>query len=227
MADVGIACAVGFVCFLAVSSCILLVRHPRDPSELPHARELIKCLRIVSGSFVVLLIPLFWEAAEDRPPLIKPLTSFGNGSSWNFGWGRPVGHFVLAFMGLFVDSHPALRASCMVGMMQAIVFDTLSSYDLGTQIDCVESGRCALPLDHTILGLRLLRIRDLASVAVATLALLLVNLLNLMIGHCRTRYTFRQLHTGDLNRVAVMRIELAKRNTTQWAGVHRSQKNNA
>ncbi|CAM9123061.1 unnamed protein product [Hapterophycus canaliculatus] len=141
------------------------------------------------------------------------MTSYGNGSSWNFGWGRPVLHFSFTFMGMFLDSHPMTRLSCIVGIMQAVVLDTLSSYDLGTQIDCVESGRCAVPEHHTLWGLRLLHLRDLTSVTLATWALLLICYLSLVIGMCRTRYTFRQLHAGDHNRVQVMRRELAKRST--------------
>lgn len=211
MTDVGVACTVGFLCFIIISSYIIFYRHLRDTSEVQYLRELVKCLRIISASFIILLIPLFWGVAEYRRPVITPFTSYGNGSSWTFGWGRPVGHFILAFMGMFSDSHPTARVSCLMGMVQAIFLDTLSSYDLGTQIECVESGRCGLPPGHTLLGLQLLRARDLFSLALATSALLFITLLTLAIGMCRTRYTFRQLYTGDLNRVSVMRIELSKR----------------
>lgn len=217
--DVAVACTVGFLGFIIISSYIIFYRHLRDTSELQYLRELVKCLRIISGSFVVLLIPLFWGIAEYSRPVITPFTSYGNGSSWNFGWGRPVGHFIFAFTGMFSDSHPTARVSCFVGMVQAIFLDTLSSYDLGTQIECIESGQCGLPPGYTLLGLQLLRARDLFSLALATSLLLLITLLTLMIGLCRTRYTFRQLYTGDLNRVSVMRMELSKRSMRR-AGVH-------
>ncbi|CBJ30604.1 conserved unknown protein [Ectocarpus siliculosus] len=181
--------------------------------ELSKLQELIVCYRCLSGAFILLLFPLFWVAASEARPVITPITSFGNGSSWNYGWGRPVLHFGLVFVGMFVDTHQAARLSCLVGMMQAIVLDTLSSYALGTQIDCVQSGRCAVPEHTTLSGLRLLQSRDLASVALATWALLLAYYLSLVIGMCRTRYNFRQLHAGDHNRVLVMRRELAKRST--------------
>lgn len=216
--DVAVACTVGFLGFIIISSYIIFYRHLRDTSELQYLRELVKCLRIISGSFVVLLIPLFWGIAEYSRPVITPFTSYGNGSSWNFGWGRPVGHFIFAFTGMFSDSHPTARVSCFVGMVQAIFLDTLSSYDLGTQIECIESGQCGLPPGYTLLGLQLLRARDLFSLALATSLLLLITLLTLMIGLCRTRYTFRQLYTGDLNRVSVMRMELSKRSMRR-AGV--------
>ncbi|CAM9112809.1 unnamed protein product [Pylaiella littoralis] len=86
-------------------------------------------------------------------------------------------------------------------MSQTLVLDTLSSYDLGTMVKCVESSRCAVLEHYTLWGLRLLHTRDLASVVLATWALLLTCYLSLTIGMCRTRYTFRQLHAGDHNRV--------------------------
>ncbi|CAM9200680.1 unnamed protein product, partial [Laminaria digitata] len=149
--------------------------------------------RILSGSFIVLLLPLFWSAAADGHPVITPITSFGNGYSWNFGWARPVAHFALAFIGSFLDFHPVARLSCLVGMAQAVVLDTISSYDLGTQIDCVVSGNCAMPEHYSLWGLRLLNARDLMSVALATWTLLLIAYLSAIIGVCRTQYRFRQL----------------------------------
>lgn len=209
--NAGISCAIGFVLFLASFIYITCCRSKLRRHELPKLQELIICYRIVSGSFVFLLIPLYWVAASAGHPVITPITSYGNGSSWNFGWGRPVLHFGFAFVGMFLDSHPAARLSCVVGMTQALVLDTLSSYDLGTQIECVESGRCAVPEHNTLWGLRLLHVRDLSSVVLATWALILVCYLSLAIGMCRARYSFRQLHAGDHNRVLVMRRELAKR----------------
>lgn len=206
----GISCVLGSALFLASFTYVMCCRS-KLRQELPRLQELITCYRIVTGSFILLLIPLYWGAASDSHPVITPITSYGNGSSWNFGWGRPVLHFGLAFVGMFLDSHPAARLSCVVGMTQAVVLDTLSSYDLGTQIECVDSGRCAVPEHSTLRGLRLLRARDLSSVVLGTWALLLICYLCLVIGICRVRYSFRQLHAGDHNRVLVMRRELAKR----------------
>lgn len=209
--DVVIACVVGGLLFVTTFAYIVCWRHINDASELPNLRALIKCQKIISGCFVLLLIPLLWGAAGDTHPVITPMTSYGNGSSWNFGWGRPVGHFSFAFVGSFVEFHPASRVVCVIGMMQAVFLDTISSYDLGTQIDCVASGNCAVPDRYTLLGLRFLNVRDLASVALGTWALLLAGYLSLAIGACHTRYGFRQLQAGDHNRVAAMRTELRKR----------------
>lgn len=205
-----ISCAIGFALFVVSFGYIMCCRS-KLRRELDRLQELIVCYRIVSGSFIFLLLPLFWEAASNGRPVITPITSYANGSSWNFGWGRPMMHFTLAFVGFFLDYHPAARLSCVVGMTQAMVLDTLSSYDLGTQIDCIESGKCAVPEHHTVWGLRLLRRRDLTSVVLSTWALILIGYVCLVIGVCRTRYTFRQMHAGDHNRVSVMRRELAKR----------------
>lgn len=212
MTNAGVSCSIGFALFLASFAYIMCWRS-NFRQELPTLQELILCYRTVCGCFIFLLIPLYWGAASDGRPVITPITSYGNGSSWNFGWGRPVLHFGFAFVGMFLDSHAAARLSSVVGMTQAVVLDTLSSYDLGTQIECVESGRCAVPEHNTLWGLKLLHARDLSSVALATWALLLICYLCLVIGVCRTRYSFRQLHAGDHNRVLVMRRELAKRST--------------
>lgn len=200
----------GAALFLVTFIHVVCRRHLRDISEIPYIRELIQWERIVTGAFIALLVPLLWNAAVDMSPVTTPMTSVGHGESWNFGWGRPCMHFMLAFVGVFLDYHPAARFSCIFGMAQALVLDTLSSYDLGTMIDCVESGRCALPDGYTIWGLRLLNARDLASVLLATWALLLIGHLSLVIGTCRIRYSFRQLHAGDHNRVGVMRAEISK-----------------
>lgn len=203
----------GVALFLVTFINVVCCRHLRDVSEIPYIRELIKWERIVTGVFIALLLPLIWGAAVDMSPVTTPMTPVGYGKSWNFGWGRPCMHFMLAFVGVFLDYHPVARFSCILGMAQALVLDTLSSYDLGTMIDCVESGRCALPDGHSIWGLKLLNARDLVSVLLATWALLLIGHLSLVIGTCRIRYSFRQLHAGDHNRVAVMRAEIAKQGT--------------
>lgn len=210
--NVGISCVIGLVFFLA-SFVYIWCGRSKARYDLQRIQELIICYRVVCGSFIFLLVPLYWVAASEGRPVITPITSYANGSSWNFGWGRPVLHFGFAFVGMFLDSHPAARLSCVVGMSQALVLDTLSSYDLGTMIECVESGRCGELEYYTLWSLRLLHARDLASVVLVTWALLLTCYLSLAIGMCRTRYTFRQLHAGDHNRVLAMRTELAKRST--------------
>lgn len=211
--DAGIACGLGVLLFVVSYSGIVCPRHVKDVSEIPHLQALVKCHRVLSAIFILLLLPLFWNAAADGHPVITPITSFGNGYSWNFGWARPVAHFAFVFTGSFLDFHPAARLSCLVGMMQAVAFDTLSSYDLGTQIACVASGNCAVPKHYSLLGLRLLNMRDLVSVALGTWGLLTIVYLTAIIGVCSTRYRFRfrQLHAGDHNRVWIMQNELAKR----------------
>lgn len=211
--DVGIAFVVGVGLFLVIFIDVICRRHIRGESELPNVRVFIKFHRVICGSFIALLGPLFWEAAADNHPVISPITSYGNGSSWNFGWGRPVIHFAFVFFGFSLDFHALARLSCVLGMAQAMVLDTLSSYDLGTQIECVKSGRCALPENTSLWDLKLLNARDLTSVALGTCALLLVGYLSLVIGICRVRFSFRQLQGGDRNRVYAMRKELAKRGT--------------
>lgn len=210
MTSAAVSCIIGLVLFVA-SFLYIMVWRSKGREEMPRLQDLIVCYRFVSGTFISLLVPLFWEASSDGRPVITPITSYDSGSSWNFGWGRPVMHFCLAFVGFFLDYHSVARLCCVVGMTLAIVFDTLSSYDLGTQIDCVESGRCALPEYYSLWGLRLLRWRDFTSVVLATWGLILVGYICLVIGVCRIRYSFRQLHAGDHNRVSVMRRELAKR----------------
>lgn len=205
---VGFSCAGGACLFVSSFVYIVCYRHRRDDSEVPYLRELIKCERIVIGGFVLLLVPLFWLALAGTHPVTTPMTSLGTGDSWNFGWGRPCINFALTFVGFFLDYHPAARMACMIGMAQSVVLDTLSSYDLGTQLECVESGRCAENV--SVWGLRMLNARDLASITLATWGLLLICHLNLVIGTCRIRYSFRRLHAGDHNRVEAMRTELAK-----------------
>lgn len=217
LTNMGISCAIGLVFFLA-SFVYISCGRSKARHDLLKLQELIICYRVVCGSFILLLIPLYWVAVSEGRPVITPITSYADGSSWNFGWGRPVLHFGFAFVGMFLDSHPTARLVCVVGMSQALVLDTLSSYDLGTMIECVESGRCAVFEHYTLLGLQLLLARDLASVVLATWALLLACFLSLAIGMCRTRYTFRQLHAGDHNRILVMRTELMKRSTNNRGG---------
>lgn len=207
----------GGVLFVLTFSRTVCWRHIGEASEIPYIRELIRWERMVTGAFIALLAPLLWNAVADMRPVATPMTSFGKRESWNFGWGRPCVHLILAFVGVFLDYHPAARFSCIFGMLQSLFLDTLSSYDLGTTIDCVESGRCALPDGYSILGLRLLNARDLTSVLLATWALLLIGHLTLVIGTCRNRYSFQQLHPGDHNRVGVMRAELAKQSSIQKA----------
>lgn len=207
----------GGVLFLLTFSRVVCWRHIGEASEVPYIRELIRWQRIVTGAFIALLTPLLWNAVGDTRPVPTPMTSFGKRESWNFGWGRPCIHLILAFVGVFMDYHPAARFSCIFGMLQSLFLDTLSSYDLGAMIDCVEAGKCALPDGYSIWGLRLLNVRDLVSVLLATWALLLIGHLTLVIGTCRIRYSFQQLHPGDHNRVAVMRAELAKQSNTQKA----------
>lgn len=185
-------------------------RHVHDASEVPCTRELVQYERVILGGFIGLLLPLFWDTASGLDPVTLRVTLLGTGRSWNFSWGRPCLHLVLAFIGLFHDYHPAARISCLLGLAQAIFFDTLSSYDISTQIECIKSGRCALPEGYSLQDLKLLKARDHASVLFSVWALLLLCYLSLVMGACRTRYSFHQLHAGSHNRTEIMRVELAK-----------------
>lgn len=185
-------------------------RHVNDTSDVPCTRELVQYERVILGGFIGLLLPLFRDTASGQYPVTSRVTLFGTGRSWNFSWGRPCLHLVLAFIGIFHDYHPAARISCLLGLTQAIFFDTLSSYDIGIQIECIKSGRCALPEGHSLQDLKLLKARDHASLILSVWALLLLCYLSLVMGACRTRYSFQELHAGSHSRTEIMRAELAK-----------------
>ncbi|CAM9612753.1 unnamed protein product, partial [Discosporangium mesarthrocarpum] len=159
-------------------------------------RALIACERPLLGAILVLLVPLFVAVAQNAQPVHTPITSYGNGSSWNFGWGRPCVHLVLVGMGLFLEYHPAVRWACLMGLGQAIALDTLSSYDVQEEINCVGMGRCGLPAGYSWDSLWLTGVRDLTSLLLEVWALLLMAYLNTAIGPWNVRYSYRQLR-GD------------------------------
>lgn len=205
-----VSCLGGVLLFMAIIVHVTFCRHRKDDSELPCLRELIRWGRFVTGVFTLLLLPLFWNVATGMHPVATPITSLANGGSWNFGWGRPSMHFMLALVGVFLDYHPAARMSYVVGMSQAIFLDILSSYDIGKRLKCVRSKKCAPPKGYSVWGLRLLQARDHTSVVFGACALLLVFYISLVIGTCRIRYSFQRLHSGSHSRVKAMRTELAK-----------------
>lgn len=206
----GASCFGGALLYVTAVVVTMRRRHLHDTSDLRQLRELVLCGRIVLGGFIALLFPLFFVAASKNYPVVAPMTSLSDGGSWNFGWGRPCVHLTLAFVGTFLDHHPAARISCILGMALAIFLDSLSSYNIGAQLQCVSSAKCALPGKYTARGLIFLRARDHISLLLATWALLLACHLSRDIGMRHIRYPLRRLHQGDYNRVEVMRAELAK-----------------
>jgi hypothetical protein len=211
---IGLALAVSYT--VGVAGCVLTFwqvnyYHRKAASEVVLLRGLVRLARLLLAASMALLVPLTKAAAAKQPaPMPTPVTSYAGGDSWNFGWGRPLCGLVLCAVGLFLDYHPALRWACIAGLLSALVFDTISAFDITQQMTCVQSSRCPLVPGYTLSAMALLRSRDLGACAVNTWALLHMAYLSAVIGPCSTRFSYRQLHPGQHNRSGVLRAEMKR-----------------
>eukprot|EP00953_Heterococcus_sp_UTEX-ZZ885_P005931 3673-Heterococcus_DN1.PRE.1 len=166
---IGLALAVSYA--VGVAGCVLTFwqvnyYHRKAAFEVVLLRGVVRIARLLLAASMALLVPLMKAAAAKQPaPMPTPVTSYAGGDSWNFGWGRPLCGLVLCSVGLFLDYHPALRWACISGLLSALVFDTISAFDITQQMICVQSGRCPLVPGYTLSNMALLRGRDLGACA--------------------------------------------------------------
>jgi hypothetical protein len=211
---IGLALAVSYS--VGVAGCILMFwqvnyYYRKAAFEVVLLRGLVRIARLLLAVSMAFLVPLMRAAAAKQPaPMPTPITYYNGGGSWNFGWGRPLCGLVLCAVGLFLDYHPALRWACMAGLLSALVFDTISAFDITQQMTCVQSGRCPLVPGYTLSAISLLRSRDLGACAINTWALLHMAYLSAVIGPCSTKFSYRQLHPGQHNRSGVLRAEMRR-----------------
>ncbi|KAG5188316.1 hypothetical protein JKP88DRAFT_287501 [Tribonema minus] len=206
------AAYVAGLCSFVVIFIAALISSRRSVTEIPQLRFLIRALRGLLLAYIALLAPLLTLAARwDAMPIPRPITAYRDGSgSWNYGWGRPMTGMASAFMGMFMDYHPGVRCICMGGLSVGLVLDTISAIDLDTQRYCVAEGRCPMAKGYTAQLLQWLYFREMAACAIGTCALAHILYLSAVTGVFRTRYTYRQLHTGQHNRAAALRKELQR-----------------
>mmetsp|Transcript_26060 Transcript_26060/g.34199 ORF Transcript_26060/g.34199 Transcript_26060/m.34199 type:complete len:332 (-) Transcript_26060:169-1164(-) len=201
----------GLVLFLANLILLLLIDPPKFEMDLVK-RLNISCKPLVL--FLVLLqLPLFYIAANLGTPIIDAKTSYtgGDGDSWNYGWGRPL--TALGFLGvggLFITSHWVFRILTILGLMQDIILNTVSAVDLDNWISCINTSKCVATTGYNYEWYTELRTRDCGTMFLEIWLLLLVVTISLANGFFSARYSYRQLSTGDANRMEVMRKEIRR-----------------
>ena len=195
------------------------------------ARKASRVILLLTGLEIFWIAPLIYCVGNlGSPVLVGATTSYGTGTSWVFGWGRPCMGIVFIAFGATASMHPMPRILCMTGCGLQIVFDAMSAFQVRTYIDEMDTLAAPAPPNYTRQLLLYYYWRDVSSVGVASVLLLMVAHLALVVGCCYPPLIpYRVIEGGDLDRCEVMRQQSRLRqeyDDAEWAfeQEHLSQK---
>lgn len=170
------------------------------------ANKLIKIIRVVVFFEVLAMLLLLYCTISLGPPLVlNAFTSYGNGDSWLYGYGRAISGLITVFAGAIGDMHPIARLVCLFGAVGELVGDALSSFQVDGYL--TEHEKSNAPLGHyNIFMMNLYFYRDIASFGLCLLLLFTMGHFTCLTGFCSpSLLSYQTIAGGELDRCEVMR----------------------
>jgi hypothetical protein len=171
------------------------------------ARKASRVILVLTGLEVFWIAPLIYCVGNlGSPVLVGAALTYGTGTSWVFGWGRPCMGIAFIAFGATASMHPVPRFVCMTGCALQIIFDAMSAFQVRNYIDEMDTSAAPAPPNYTRQLLLYYYWRDVSSIGVALVLLLMVAHLALVVGCCYPPLIpYRLIEGGDLDRCEVMR----------------------
>lgn len=120
-----------FVIVICVFVCVIPCLSSRKSwTDAVSARKVLALMRLCIVSQYVLNSFSFFCVVAYGPPFFTQYTSYGNGSSWLYGYGRPVAGLVFFGFGGIADMHPGPRYICLLACVHQLVCDAFSSFQV-------------------------------------------------------------------------------------------------
>ena len=177
-------------------------------------RRTVTYLRLVIILELFLLLPLIYYCVVLGPPItLNVVTSYGNGDSWIYGYGRPIAGIILIGTGAFSEMHFFCRYICMIGCILQICFDSISCIQVYSYLQNVQSNSAPLAKYYSIQAYQFYVWRDIISIAICFLITLFMTYLFTLLGWGKQHIPFWQIAGGNLDRENIMRGQLTNRLT--------------
>ena len=172
---------------------------------LTSVRFINNLIRILTLLETVAILPLIYFVVSLGPPFqLNQVTSYGNGDSWIYGYGRPVAGFILIGFGAFSSLSYIIRYIAMLACMTEAVFDCISSiqvysYKIQTIYNSAPLGK------YSETALTVYIIRDLISIILCLLLLYEYMVICCLLGWGPQSIPFHLIEGGELDRAGAMR----------------------
>lgn len=204
-----VALIIGFVLFVIIVVTLALRKSKGKISKILFARHVSLSLRILVIIEAVLnLILLVCTIKYGSPVNVNQFASIGKRTSWTYGYGRPLcGLSVMATSGLIAAAHPWLRMICICSAFAQVTFDSFSAFQVGHLLDQVSTSGAPTGL-YSRESLNMYYWRDLLSVSISFMTVLLSCLLSTVAGWIGPIVQYSKIEGSDLDRAQNMRSAL-------------------
>eukprot|EP00601_Ochromonadales_sp_CCMP2298_P014031 CAMPEP_0173223222 /NCGR_PEP_ID=MMETSP1142-20121109/3671_1 /TAXON_ID=483371 /ORGANISM="non described non described, Strain CCMP2298" /LENGTH=259 /DNA_ID=CAMNT_0014151369 /DNA_START=137 /DNA_END=913 /DNA_ORIENTATION=+ len=184
------------------------------------ARSVVRFARFFILVEILLLFVLYILYFQyGRPVRLHALLAYGNGDSWLYSYGRPTGGLVFISVGLMGEIHPLPRIMCVIGCVGQIIGDALSAAQVRDYYNQM-TNLSAPASNYTPDAMLAYYWRDIISLGVSTVVLLLSGFLCVIVGFCDPQLIHPSLISAlDLDRYQAMRSMREKRREMEREGV--------
>lgn len=217
--QVGALEPIAYAIFIAVGAAVGVMviwlfwyrRYIAQWGTIPKIRLTVSMIKYLVTFEMFVILPLIYYCIVYGPPItINVVTSYGNGDSWIYGYGRPVLGIILIGVGSFSDMHFICRFVCLIGCILQISFDSISATQVYSYKQSVSSNSAPTGT-YSITAFDFYIWRDVVSIGICTLIWLFITYLLTMLGWGHQRVPFWQIVGGPMDRPTVMRLQLNKK----------------
>jgi hypothetical protein len=190
---------------------IVLLQAMYFSDEIRRIKMIIRLIRTLVGLEILFLLPLLYFEVFFGPPFnTNVITSYGDGDSWIYGYGRPVAGIILIGFGMLSNMHYIIRYICYFGSLAEVAFDIISAlqvrnYQISTQTKSAPMGKYSYNAYSVYI------LRDLVSMCTCALITMMMSYLTYSLGYSKQKFPFWKTEGGELDRAEMMRTELTKR----------------
>lgn len=203
VADIRNSFLIGFGLFLVT---LPIIRSRNSFFDATVAKRVLIVVRVVSILEMIWITPLLYSAVYLGYPIMNPGISDDNSFRWVYGFGRPSVGLTLIFFGIVAGMHPVARLLCIAGSLQAIVFDSISAFQVRDYAVQITDKLAPLSGNFSFGMLLLYYYRDVISILICSFLLMVTSFAVLVVGFCNPQVVpYMKLATEDLDRCEVMR----------------------
>lgn len=201
--DLGWSLIVSFLTLIILSP---LYRSKKSFFDHLAARRVIGVIRVfVILELVLNCILLYVTLYKGEPIHLHAITDYGNGSSWIYGFGRPVTGIVLITIGVIGDMHFIARILCLMALLLELATDAISAVQIQDLIFQIEHYSVATS-NYSMYWLQVYYWRDLISFGICFFLVVLTAHFTSIVGWCDPPlFHYRMVTGGHADRVQVMR----------------------
>jgi hypothetical protein len=170
---------IGFGLFLVS---LLIIRNQQSLFDEVVAKKITTIIRFVSILETLWMVPLLYCAIDLGSPIILSTLPYNIGVSWIYGFGRPSLGIVLIIFGLIAGIHPLPRLICITGCAQAIIFDSISAFQINDYQSQMRNNLAPVPSNYSTAMLSNYYFRDISSIAICTYLLMTTSFASVILG---------------------------------------------